>query len=167
MTITPLDAKYFSPDFEHLPPRELSWIGRTVRWVHAAENYNVIYRASVTALAIFASIAMIASIIGIPLFILFFKEHIRQEQRMIFDARFNSLVDRAIDQNRHWYLRGLWAALNETRKISVTEKLRNKLIHELHISEETAMKKSNIQLLREAAVLHPDWITEYGFMVKA
>lgn len=165
MTISPLDAKHFTPNLEPLPPRQVNWIGRVVHWVHAADNYNVIYRSSIVAFAIFASIAMIVSVVGIPLFILCYKEFIRQEQRLIYDAQFKKFMKQATDQNRHWYLQGLWGPINESGKITITPQLREKLVHELQIPPGEASGKSDIQLLKEAACLHPDWVTEYNLRV--
>ncbi len=160
---TAIDSKTFTPSWEPIRPRDLNWIGRMVYWVRSAEDHSPIYRATIAALAIFSSIVMLASIIGIPLFLACFKEHIRQQQRSVYDAQFQKLTEQAKDNNRHQFSLGIHRSIPEN--ISLPVRVRDRIIQELKIPEEQAIEMKDLELAKSAAHLHPDWITHYGMKV--
>jgi len=73
----------------HLPhePRSLNWLGRTVEWIRHAESRGVFRKVLIYTLAFFTSILLCLSLVGLPLFVLGFKEYMIQKERSRYDQK--------------------------------------------------------------------------------
>lgn len=80
-------------------PKELNCLGRLVAWIRNPEGCCTIGKVLIHAIAFFASIALMMSLVGIPLFILGYTEFVRQKAEAKELALIQQLCGNIIDEN--------------------------------------------------------------------
>lgn len=151
----------------HLKPRELNFVGHIVRWVRTAKEHSLVYRVCVEALAIFASIALIASIIGIPFFLICYRELIRQQDREVLEHVVQGMVQKFTEQINIAFLQGRVLLFQDATRIEITPRARAVMVAALNLSGEMESNMSDLDVLRSTVVKYEDSITRFGFRLLA
>lgn len=145
--------------FPELPKPSYGFFGRIVYWIRDANNHGVLWRTIVTTTALVVSLLMIVSIVLSPLFIITFREYIKQNEKARYDAEYKEVLAIAKDQARQNFMRGRLAPLRDLDvKFWPFSNKRKKLIQLLDLPPQEAKKYSNIELVRMVALRHNDFI---------
>ena len=112
------------------PWKEYNWMGRIIYWIRNSEG--IIQKTLVHTAAFLVAIALMVSIIGVPLLIYATKELVRQQERSQFDKNIEHLKRLLTDSNRFEFLLGRLGIFNGAN-ISLKWGTRRQIIHDLHL----------------------------------
>ncbi|MBS0629754.1 MAG: hypothetical protein JSS30_05965 [Verrucomicrobia bacterium] len=112
------------------PWKEYNWMGRIIYWVRNSEG--IIQRTLVHTGALLVALALMVSIIGVPLLVYASQELIRQQERHQFDKKIEHLKLLVADSNRLEFLSGRLGLFNGAQ-ISLKWGTRRKIIHDLQM----------------------------------
>lgn len=158
----PLIPREAPPSLPTYKNRELTKIGQGMEWIRTAETRGIIQKTLTYALAFFASTVLLFSLIGIPLFLLCFKEFITQKERIIYNSHYENLCKRTFEQGRKTFLTGRLEPLQNIQ-VELDARTTDKIL-----SDHTKLDPiphSYKDLLKIAALHQEDFLSRYNLAI--
>ena len=160
----PIDTKDYIPTLPEFEPKELTWKGKVIRWIRDSREEGCIFRTTVLALSIFISILLITSIFFSPIFISGFREFVRQEECAKHKGWREKVLKAATEHSLHQFRRGRIEPLTD-HKFTLRSSTRNHITYDLDITAEQAKQKTDLELLRMAAIKFDNFFERYKLKI--
>lgn len=153
------------PTIPCFPERKLGVIGQFVRWIHDTTEGGLVDKIYAYAIVFFISIALVLSIVGIPLLGLGFKEHILQNKEVEirqFEEQFRQI---ALENSKQEFIRGRREPLVDSQIKNIKEPTRKKMFDDLIIAPSKDI--SNAELLRMASTTDDQYLSRYNLVIQS
>jgi len=154
--------EHYNPLSYQIPeilPRQLNWMGRKIEKIRALEAKGTIYKIIVKIMIVLSSLIMIYSLIGLPIFLLAFKEYIIQENHEGNLQYIELLKQSSTEQINHAFINGRTAPLDH-EKFDLSKDAREDMIRDLDILSPNSI--TDKELIRVAAITYDNYRPRYN-----
>jgi len=157
--IATVDRRYYTPPEYFLKPRKETYMGRVVTWIRSSEKQSAFPRAIFHTLVFFASLALLLSLVGIPIFLYGYREYLIQEDRSGFSKIAKTAHNAWTDYANYVRVERRRKLLDHIHDITLTGKTRRQIIQDFEIPEGDTPK--DVDLVKIAANARDDFLPCY------
>lgn len=164
-TITlPISSHDFIPELPKPVVVELNSVGRMVQWIRTSNSQSFVQKVVVHAVALLVALALLVSLVGIPILIYAAKETARQEEKAQYSKDYNHLLKIAAEHGKAHFKRGRIDAFEdiETKLSAATRK---EMLRDVVTDTEDPLTIKDSELLLRAAVKYENFIAKYKLKI--